>query len=142
MQAAGSRQEWVMVVPWHLALAGHHLGTAVGTRLGHIKRGRIKQLHVSAVPDHGHFAAPKPRPGAAGGEVRGRSSGVQKNVWKVSRLSHFGVFLPKTKHVSSSQQASLGNVSSLVGGFVQPAVLLTRYSTVSVRFFRFFPISE
>lgn len=67
-----------MVVPWHLALAGHHLGTAVGTWLGHIKRGRIKQLHVSAVPDHGHFAAPKPRPGAAGGEVRGRSSGVQK----------------------------------------------------------------
>ena len=77
-RAAGSRQAWVMVVWWHLALAGHPLGTAAGTRLGPVKGGHIKQLHVTAVPDRGHFVAPKPCSRAAGGEARGRSSGVQK----------------------------------------------------------------
>lgn len=83
-----------MVVWWHLVLTGHPLDAAAGTWLGHIKRGRIKKLQVTAVPDRGHFVASKPDPGVAGGEARGRSSGVQKSLQSF-RLSHFGVLPPQ-----------------------------------------------
>lgn len=112
----------------------------MGAWWGHTKRGHIKQLHVTAVPDPCHSVVPKPHPGAADGKVRGKAWG-SKSVWEASELSHFGVFSPKAMRVSSSQQAFLGKVSSSVGGCAQHAVLLPRYSTTSVRFYRFLFIS-
>lgn len=84
------------------------------------------------------FCSPKAVSRSGWWEGMGQELRAPEYVGAVSQLSHFALCPPKPKHVSSSQQASLGNVSSLAGGSAQPAVLLPRYGTISVRFFQGF----